>query len=88
MLGGPDGDTLFVLTAPGAHPDVVSGAAEAGVTSFRVLPLFLAPQGHVEKDVRPLTEEVPEMGLKGYQGYPSLEKSEPLSGGLKPARNF
>ncbi|MGD9014624.1 MAG: secretin N-terminal domain-containing protein [Candidatus Omnitrophota bacterium] len=40
------------------------------------------------QDYRPFTEEVPEIGLKGYQGYQSLEKSEPLSGGLKPAKNL
>jgi len=41
------------------------------------------------QDYRAFVEEVPEAGagLKGYQGYPSLEKSEPLSG-IKPARNF
>jgi type II secretory pathway component GspD/PulD (secretin) len=41
------------------------------------------------QDYRAFTEEVPEAGagLKGYQGYPTLEKSEPLSG-IKPARNF
>ena len=27
MLGGPDGRTLFALTAAGSHPDVVAGTA-------------------------------------------------------------
>jgi len=38
--------------------DVVTEAANAGVKSVHVLPLFLAEQGHVERDVRPLTDEV------------------------------
>jgi len=36
MLGGPDGDTLFALTAPDAHPDVVAGAASGALWSRRV----------------------------------------------------
>lgn len=56
---GPDRVRLaYMDCAPPTLHDVVSGAAHAGVVSFRVLPLFLAPQGHVEKDVRPLTEDV------------------------------
>jgi uroporphyrinogen III methyltransferase/synthase len=37
---------------------VVADAARAGVTRVRVLPLFLAAEGHVERDVRPLVEAV------------------------------
>ena len=56
---GPDQVRLaYMDCAPPTLHEVVSGAAEAGVMSFRVLPLFLAPQGHVDKDVRPLTEAV------------------------------
>ncbi|MFH1339063.1 MAG: secretin N-terminal domain-containing protein [Candidatus Omnitrophota bacterium] len=36
---------------------------------------------------RPFAEEAPEIGLKGYQGYPSLEKPELLPQ-LKPAKNL
>jgi sirohydrochlorin cobaltochelatase len=56
---GPDRVGLaYMDLAPPTLLDVVSRAAEAGVVAFRVLPLFLAPQGHVERDVRPLTEAV------------------------------
>lgn len=38
--------------------DVASRAVAEGVTNLRVLPLFLAEEGHVERDVQPLVEEV------------------------------
>lgn len=38
--------------------DVVADRRAAGVRRFRVLPLFMASAGHVEKDVLPLVEEV------------------------------
>ena len=44
-------------TPPTLH-DVVADAARRGITNVRVLPLFLADQGHVERDVRPLVDEV------------------------------
>lgn len=56
---GPDRVRLaYMDCAPPTLLDVVSQAAEGGVEEFRVLPLFLAPQGHVERDVRPVTEAV------------------------------
>jgi sirohydrochlorin cobaltochelatase len=48
----------YMDLSPPTLMDVVSGAAAAGETEFRILPLFLAPQGHVERDVKPLTQEV------------------------------
>lgn len=48
----------YMDLSPPTLMDVVSGAASAGETQFRILPLFLAPQGHVERDVKPLTQEV------------------------------
>lgn len=36
MLGGEDGRTLFALTAPGSHPDVVSGKAAGAIYHRRV----------------------------------------------------
>ena len=38
--------------------DVVSEAARAGVVRIRVLPLFLANEGHVNRDIRPAVEEI------------------------------
>lgn len=37
-------------------PEVVAAVARNGVRRVRVLPIFLAAQGHVERDVRPLVE--------------------------------
>ena len=36
MLGGADGDTLFALTAVGAHPDEVAGTATGVLWQTRV----------------------------------------------------
>lgn len=44
-------------TPPTLH-DVVSEAARKGIVSVRVLPLFLADEGHVERDIRPLVNDV------------------------------
>jgi sirohydrochlorin cobaltochelatase len=38
--------------------DVASNAVREGSTVLRVLPLFLAPEGHVERDVEPLVRQV------------------------------
>ena len=47
----------YMELSPPTLRDVVSEAAQRGITSVRVLPLFLAADGHVEKNVRPLVEE-------------------------------
>lgn len=44
-------------TPPTLH-DVVSDAARNGIARVRVLPLFLADEGHVDRDIRPLVDEV------------------------------
>jgi sugar lactone lactonase YvrE len=36
MLGGPDGRTLFALTAAGAHPDVVAGTGTGALWQIQV----------------------------------------------------
>jgi sirohydrochlorin cobaltochelatase len=46
--------------------DVVAEAMSEGLASVRVLPLFLADEGHVNRDVRPLVNEV-------RQAYPGLD---------------
>lgn len=38
--------------------DVAADAVAAGSRRLRVLPLFLAAEGHVERDVHPLVDEV------------------------------
>jgi sirohydrochlorin cobaltochelatase len=47
----------YMDCTPPTLMDVASQAVAEGVTSLRVLPLFLAEEGHVERDVRPLVEE-------------------------------
>ena len=58
----------YMDCSPPTLMDVVSAGAEAGIKEFHVLPLFLAPQGHVDKDVAPMTREVqdayPELHVK------------------------
>ena len=39
-------------------PEVVGRAVGAGTTRFRLLPLFMASAGHVDKDIRPLVAEL------------------------------
>jgi sirohydrochlorin cobaltochelatase len=58
--------------------DVASVAAREGVTTLRVLPLFLAGEGHVERDVRPLLEEV-------RRSLPQVHVVELLPMGQDPA---
>ncbi len=38
--------------------DVASAAARRGTHRIRVLPLFLAEEGHVERDIQPLVDDV------------------------------
>jgi sirohydrochlorin cobaltochelatase len=52
---GPDRVRLAYLgCAPPTLPDVVADAVRAGATRIRVLPLFLADAGHVEREIRPM----------------------------------
>lgn len=39
-------------------PEVVAAAARAGRKHLRLLPLFMASAGHVEKDIKPLVAEL------------------------------
>ncbi|HKJ01642.1 MAG TPA: CbiX/SirB N-terminal domain-containing protein [Longimicrobiales bacterium] len=48
----------YMDLTPPTLMDVATEAVGAGHTALRVLPLFLAPQGHVRRDVEPLVAEV------------------------------
>lgn len=48
----------YMDLTPPTLMDVAAQAVEAGEKTLRVLPLFLAEEGHVERDVRPLVDEV------------------------------
>lgn len=39
-------------------PDVVGHAAAAGIRQIRVLPLFMTAGGHVDRDIRPVVDEL------------------------------
>jgi len=43
----------YMDCAPPTLDDVVAEAVDSGVRHIRVLPLFLADEGHVDRDVRP-----------------------------------
>jgi sirohydrochlorin cobaltochelatase len=38
--------------------EIVRDGLDSGHTDFRILPLFMASAGHVDKDVKPLVEEL------------------------------
>ena len=48
----------YMDCTPPTLADVVSEAVRAGVERMRVLPLFLANEGHVDRDIRPMVEQL------------------------------
>ncbi len=54
-------------------PDVIEEGVADGVTEFFLLPLFMASAGHVDKDIRPLVEE-----LRGRFPQTHLELLTPI----------
>ena len=56
---GPDKVRLaYMDCGPPTLDDVVSEAVRAGVARMRVLPLFLANEGHVDRDIRPAVDRL------------------------------
>ncbi|UCC83520.1 MAG: CbiX/SirB N-terminal domain-containing protein [Gemmatimonadota bacterium] len=56
---GPDRVRLAYMDhTPPTLDDVVSEAVDRGVARVRVLPLFLADEGHVDRDIRPIVERL------------------------------
>lgn len=56
---GPDRVRLAYMDhTPPTLGDVVAEAAQTGVIRVRVLPLFLANEGHVDRDIRPVVNEL------------------------------
>lgn len=56
---GPDRVALAYMDhTPPTVMDAAGGAVRGGARRIRVLPLFLAEEGHVERDVQPLVDEV------------------------------
>ncbi len=54
--------------------DVATAAVASGERVLQVLPLFLAEEGHVERDVRPLVEEA----RRALPGGVRIELLEPV----------
>jgi sirohydrochlorin cobaltochelatase len=48
----------YMECSPPSLMDVVSEAVRAGVSEIRVLPLFLANEGHVDRNIQPLVEDI------------------------------
>ena len=48
----------YMECAPPTLAEVTAEAVGSGASSIRVLPLFLAAEGHVERHVRPLVDEL------------------------------
>ncbi len=57
-LGRDEVRLAYMECTPPTLMDVASDAARAGVKRIRVLPLFLAGEGHVDRAIRPLVEQV------------------------------
>ncbi|NIM51965.1 MAG: cobalamin biosynthesis protein CbiX [Gemmatimonadales bacterium] len=58
---GPDKVRLAYMDhTPPALDEVVSEAVQRGVARVRVLPLFLADEGHVDRDIRPIVDRLRE----------------------------
>jgi sirohydrochlorin cobaltochelatase len=56
---GPDRVRLAYMDhTPPTLEDVVSEAVRRGVERVRVLPLFLANEGHVDRDIRPVVDRL------------------------------
>lgn len=64
--GGEGVRLAYMELATPTLRDVVEELAEEGVSGAAVLPLFLTVEGHVDRDIRPVVEE-----LRG--AFPTLE---------------
>jgi len=51
-------ETVRLAYTPPTLMDVAAHGVRSGCKELRVLPLFLATEGHVERDVEPLVNEV------------------------------
>jgi sirohydrochlorin cobaltochelatase len=57
-LGQQQVRLAYMEYTPPTLADVVADAVQAGVKKIRVLPLFLSAAGHVERNIRPLVEDI------------------------------
>ncbi len=59
-LGGDKVRLAYMECTPPTLADVASEAILAGIKSIRVLPLFLAAEGHVERNIQPMVVDLQE----------------------------
>ncbi len=57
-LGEQSVRLAYMECTPPTLAEVASEAVRAGATSIRVLPLFLAEEGHVERNIRPMVDDL------------------------------
>jgi sirohydrochlorin cobaltochelatase len=57
-LGRDSVRIAYMECTPPTLADVVSEAVGAGVARIRVLPLFMANEGHVDRDISPMVEQL------------------------------
>jgi len=48
----------YMDLTPPTLADIVAEAVDSGVKRLRVLPLFIANEGHVDRDIRPAVDEL------------------------------
>ncbi|MBT8398418.1 MAG: CbiX/SirB N-terminal domain-containing protein [Gemmatimonadetes bacterium] len=58
QLPGEEVKVAFMQFDGPSLPEVVAEGVRAGEKSFRLLPLFMASAGHVDKDIKPLVAEL------------------------------
>jgi sirohydrochlorin cobaltochelatase len=57
QVGGSGVRLAYMDHTPPTLMEVIGRAVEEGADTIRVLPLFLAGEGHVTRDIRPMVEE-------------------------------
>jgi len=57
-LGEGEARLAFMQFASPTLEDVITEAVDSGYERIRILPLFMASAGHVEKDIKPLVDEL------------------------------
>ena len=57
-LGSDSVRLAYMDLSPPTIDDVVDQAVQAGAVRLRVLPLFLANEGHVDRDIRPMIDRL------------------------------
>jgi sirohydrochlorin cobaltochelatase len=57
-LGGDGVGLAYMDCTPPTLMEVAADAVRSGAARIRVVPLFLAEEGHVDRDIRPMVDEL------------------------------